>query len=196
MFCAGTGPQNCDLVIQAACASDMEPSPYPDDMEPGSGRRQVVLLASGCCPVRPARGARSGAGGGEPGEEAACAAAVMAACAPTGAAACFEAAAAQPACAALLAGPRDDARLTCAAPAAARAVSYPCAAGCKRPARMPHQQRPARGPVLWPAPRPFLVVLLRLAMRRARACSSAQQPARSLHAASAPCPARAQSRSA
>jgi hypothetical protein len=113
-------------------------------MEPGSGGRQVVLLASGCCPVRPAPGAAGGGGGGGggQGEEAACAAAVMAACAPTGAAACFETAAAQPACAALLAGPRDDARLTCAAPVAARAVSYLCAEGSACRVRVPRQQRP------------------------------------------------------
>ena len=81
---------------------------------------QVVLVASGCCPApdEEASGtvASSESGpthGSREGSEVACYAAVMAACAPTAAAACFESVAGQPACAALRRGASDNPSSTC-----------------------------------------------------------------------------------
>lgn len=81
---------------------------------------QVVLVASGCCPAPGEEASGTGASsksgpthGSPEGSEAACYAAVMAACAPTAAAACFESVAGQPACAALRRGASDTPSSTC-----------------------------------------------------------------------------------
>ena len=74
--------------------------------------RQIVLVASACCRAGGAAGADPDPNP-EEGAEEACYAAVMAACAPTAAAACFERVARQRECAALPRGPAGDARASC-----------------------------------------------------------------------------------
>ena len=76
--------------------------------------RQIIVVASACCQA----GATARADPGpdpDPGEDAeeACYAAVMAACPPTAAAACFERVARQRECSALQRGPPGDSRASC-----------------------------------------------------------------------------------
>lgn len=106
----------------AANQSDrFQPTPtHQDECSKACVAGQVVLVASGCCPAPDEEASGTGASsesgpthGSPEGSEAACYAAVMAACAPTAAAACFESVAGQPACAALRRGASDTPSSTC-----------------------------------------------------------------------------------